>query len=552
MKTGVWTAALGLGLLAAACAPAAPPADTILHHGKIITVDKDFSIAQAVAVKDGRILFVGSDAAVMAHQGAATRMIDLEGRTVMPGLIDNHNHIIRATEYWGQEARLEGVTSRAEALRLLAAKAASLPDGAWLFSLGGWTEEQFADSQEPFTLAELDAVAPSRPAFLQVGYSHGYANSAWLKAMRDVAALQPFIGRDETGQPTGRLNGGFPMVGAAIAHFPPVDEQAQIAGIKTMMGDLAAMGLTTVFDPGGLGVQAASYDRFRALADTGALDVRVFHTLWGGLVNTPALAQAYIGRLQTEKPFTGDDWFGPLAAGEVIYAPFHWDTPLAAATPKAEDIAIATQILDAAAAAGWPVQIHAIQGETIATTLDAIEAVNARHPVTDLRWTIAHADNIGANEIARAKALGLMLQIRSESAIGGVGAVFDRFGDAAFHMPPLRMIQDSGIAYGFGSDGTKAAQINPFVTLWWAVTGKMLNGDIVLRDTLSREHALAAHTRGNAPLLFKEGLLGEISPGALADMLVLDRDYLTVPPDEIKDIKPVLTMTGGRIVHGGW
>jgi hypothetical protein len=123
-------------------------------------------------------------------------------------------------------------------------------------------------------------------------------------------------------------------------------------------------------------------------------------------------------------------------------------------------------------------------------------------------------------------------------------------GEAAYDVPPLRMVQNSGISYGLGTDGTKASQINPFVTLWWAVTGLALNGDQVLRQTLSREEALIAHSRSNAYLMFQEDYMGSLRPGLLADMLILDRDYMTVPVDEIKEIKPVATIVGGEVVWG--
>jgi len=128
--------------------------------------------------------------------------------------------------------------------------------------------------------------------------------------------------------------------------------------------------------------------------------------------------------------------------------------------------------------------------------------------------------------------------------------LIEEMGEAAYDVPPLRMVQNSGISYGLGTDGTKASQINPFVTLWWAVTGLALNGDQVLRQTLSREEALIAHSRSNAYLMFQEDYMGSLRPGLLADMLILDRDYMTVPVDEIKEIKPVATIVGGEVVWG--
>ena len=195
-------------------------------------------------------------------------------------------------------------------------------------------------------------------------------------------------------------------------------------------------------------------------------------------------------------------------------------------------------------------QTHGTQPETIDHILNLVTRVNAVQPTRPLRWSIAHADNITAEQLERVKHLGMTLLLRSNMVMNDRAPVFEAFGDAGYHMPPLRTIQDSGVTYGLGTDGTKAAQINPFVTLWWAITGKALNGEVIQHQTLTRDEALIAATRGNAFLMFQEQNLGAIKPGLLADMLVLDRDYFTVPEDEIKDIRPIATLLGGRVVFG--
>lgn len=537
--------------------------ELVLVNGKIVTVDDYFSIAEAIAIGGGRILAVGSDAQLRAIADTDTRIVDLGGRAVIPGLIDNHNHVIRATEYWPNEARLDGVTSRAEALAQLAAKARTLADGEWLMTLGGWTESQFADERADFTMAELDAVAPDRPAFIQSVYSHAFGNTAWFETMGIPLQLNPGeqlpttglasrVVRDANGRATGRLNGGFPMVEEAIARFPPVGAERQTAAIRTAFRYLNSIGLTSVFDPGGVGIKQDSYGRIAELAETGELSVRTFHTLSAGVPATPDAASALIERINAMKPFQGNAAFDLIAMGEIYYGPFHWDNVVRPRTPSAADNAVARDILMAAAAGGWPVQTHAMQPETIDNLLDIIETVNAEHPIRQLRWSITHADNIGAPQIERVRAMGMNLQMRSVPVLGNRDDVREHFGADYLDMPPLRLVQDSGVPFGLGTDGTKAAQINPFVTLWWAVTGKALNGDAVLApaQTLTREEALIAHTRSNAYLMFQEGNVGALKPGLLADLLVLDRDYLTVPADEIKSIQPIATLVGGTVVHG--
>ena len=535
--------------------------DLIFTNGKIVTVDDYFSIQQAVAIADERIVAVGSNNEISDLAGPETQLIDLSGKTVIPGLIDNHNHVVRATEYWPNDARLDGVTSRAKALEILHNKVKDLPKDAWLMSLGGWQESQFTDNQADFSLAELDAIATDRPVFLQSVYDHIYGNTVWLETMGiplsvspgstdELEGLAKYAVRDSSGNATGRLNGGFPMIAEAIKRFPPVSADQQVDAIKIAFSYLNSIGLTSVFDPGGVGIKQESYSRTKRLAESEGIDVRIFHTLNAGVPVTVEDADRLIDRIRSTKPFQGNATFDLLAMGEIYYGPFHWDGVFDPVTPEPIDIEIGRKILTAAASESWPVQTHAIQPETMDILFDVMTDINEEHPIRHLRWSITHADNIGAPQIERARHLGMNLQMRSTSVLGNRKPVLEKFGDAAYDMPSLRLIQDSGISFGLGTDGTKANQIAPFVTLWWAVTGRALNGELVMRQTLTREEALIAHTRSNAYLIFQEANLGVIKPGLLADMLVLDRDYLTVSENQIKDIRPLATIVGGRLVSG--
>ena len=548
----------------AVCVHAQQAPDTILFNGKIVTVDDFFTIQEAVAVQGERFTAVGTSAAVRPLAGAATRVVDLGGRTVIPGLIDNHIHVIRATEYWPNEARLDGVTNRAEALALLEAKAGALPEGEWLMTLGGWTENQFIGDQADFTLEELDAIAPDRPAYIQSTYDHAFANSAWFTEMGvplvtdfDTASpgsdLASHVVRDGNGAVTGRLNGGMAMINIATARFPEVPAERQADAIRDAFSHFNSIGLTTAYDPGGGGIRAESYERIWALAAERGLTLRVFHTLARGAIPT-TLQEAldFAEEIRAVRPFQGDATLDLIAVGENYYIPFQRDSLAGPIRPTAEAIEGGREILTAAADGGWPVQTHSINPDTINTFLDFVAEVNERYPLRQLRWSITHADRIERAQVERLRHLGMNVQIRSISVTYEPQrvALLAALGEAGLSVPPLRMLQDSGIPWGLGTDGTKAAQINPFVTLWWAVTGLALNGETVLRETLTREEALIAHTRSNAYLMFQEANLGSIRPGLMADMLVLDRDYLTVPASEIKDIRPVATIVGGQVVWG--
>jgi predicted amidohydrolase YtcJ len=497
----------------------------VLVNGKIVTVDEQFSIRQAVAIEGERITAVGEDAAVLARSPADARVADLGGRTVIPGLIDNHNHFVRATEH--AEVRLDGVRTRAAALDLLGRKTAELADGQWLLTLGGWHEEQWAGDRRELTLAELDAVAPGRPAFIQAQYDHASVNTAWLDAMNVPAS--------DGLRATGRIGGGLVALNRAAASFPAGGTEE--AGVRATMAYYNSLGLTTVFDPGGVGVSDAAYAAVQAMAGRGELTLRVLSTLGAGLDDPPG---AFADKVKAGNPFQGDHWYDRIAVGEIYHAPFHWDHAGRPPAPAAADIAAATEILAAAAITGWPVQTHSVTTGGLALVLDAYEQADKLRPIRPLRWSVTHAEGITPEQIERARRLGVTVQLRSQSVIR----------DSRATVAPLRLLAGSGLSWGLGTDGTRAAQINPFVSLWWAVTGRSLGGARILDEPLTREEALIAHTRSNAQLVFRENCLGSIRPGLLADLLVLDRDYLTVPEDEIRDIRPAATIVGGDIVHG--
>jgi predicted amidohydrolase YtcJ len=500
-----------------------------LVNGKIITVDERFSVASAVAVDGDRVTATGTSADVRAAAGPGATVVDLGGRTVIPGLIDNHNHFVRATEH--VEVRLEGVRSRGDALSALRRGAAALPPGQWLLTLGGWHEEQWTGDRREFTRAELDAVAGRRPAFIQAQYDHAAVNTAWL----DAAGVPA----DAASRVTGRIGGGLIALNRAASGFPPPADRA--AAARRVMSWYNRLGLTTVFDPGGVGVAETSYDTVSGLAARGELTLRVLTTLGDGAGGRGAAhAAALAERIRRARPFDGGPWYDRIAVGEIYYAAFHWDHPASPPSPSGEDIEAAGEILRAAAGAGWPVQTHSVTTPGLDLVFDAYEEADRHRPIRPLRWSVTHAEGITAAHLERARRLGVTVQLRSQGVIRAAGSA----------PAPLRLLRDSGLSWGLGTDGTRAAQVSPFVTLWWAVTGNSLGGERTLDEPLTRADALIAHTRGNAHLMFRENDLGSIRPGLLADLLVLDRDYLTVPAAEIRDITPVATMVGGKVVHG--
>ena len=250
------------------------------------------------------------------------------------------------------------------------------------------------------------------------------------------------------------------------------------------------------------------------------------------------------------KLFQDDRYLDHVTYGEGVYGPLQDPMFLLKSDPKPEQLVQWRRIAMEIAKAGLPLHVHANLTNTLDAFLDQIEAVNKEHPVKNLRWVLAHANQLNSSHLERMKNLGMYAAVHPWAVInGGINQAV--FGDAAYDMASLATIQNSGIVWGLGSDGSRANQILPFTTLSWAVTGKMVGGTKALRQTqtISREDALIAHTRKNAYFLFQENNLGSIQPGKLADLVVLDRDYLTIPADQIKDIRPVITMVGGKVVY---
>jgi predicted amidohydrolase YtcJ len=519
--------------------------DLILSNGKIITVDERFSIAQALAISGERIVAVGTNQEINRLAGPNTRRIDLGGKAVIPGLIDNHMHLLRAGVTWKSEVRLDGVESRKQALEMVRLRARAIPRGDWVYTLGGWAIEQFSDNSTPLTREELDEVAPDHPVFLQASYYEAYLNSRALQAfgLDENTAAAPWLVRDAAGKPTGRIGeAGF----RALVNKLPIPAPPDVESSTTaMIADLNRMGLTTF---GSAGCEADLLRLYRRWADQKELNVRVFCINGVGVGTTPEQVEKALPQISQMKLFQGDHYIDHIFFGEGVYGPLHDPMFLRKSDPKPEQLALWRRIVTEIAKAGLPLHVHANLENTIDGFLDQIEAVNKEYPIKNLRWVLAHANQLNASHLARMRELGMYAAVHPWAVING-GINQRVFGERAYDLGALDVIQKSGIVWGLGSDGNRANQILPLVTLGWAVTGKMVGGTKVMRHPISREDALIAHTRMNAYLVFQENNLGSLQPGKLADLVALDRDYLTVPADQIKDIKPVLTMVGGRVVY---
>lgn len=522
--------------------------DTILVNGKIVTVDDQFRVVQALAITQQRVVATGSSADIRKLADGNTKVIDLQGRTVIPGLIDNHSHWIRAAEH--DELRFDGVTTRAQALQMLTARVRMARPGEWVTVLGGWSEEQFTDDARGFPLAELDKIAPDTPVALQSIYRHAFLNTAGLRAAKiDESTPNPSNGtieKDANGKLSGvvRGAGGVAFVAGKV---PKLENEERMANVRKLATYLNSLGITGWGDAGGRGMSAGHYAPYRELAEKGELTLRVYWTTIRQ-PTTPEQVDKVLAEIPALKPFQGNDYFDHIGWGETVFAPITTQLLRVQQEVKPDGVAQMVRIATALAQRGVYLNAHVEMNGPIDQFLAAYEDINKTTPIKGLRWSYSHLDQIDDQQLQRMKKLGMTAQIHSRPLIQGV-LMHRIHGDKAWDMPPFRRVQDSGIMWGLGSDATAVTTSNPFYTLGFAVTGKMVGGHHVNRQSITREEALIAHTRSNAYILFQEGNLGSLQNGKYADLLVLDRDYLTVPADAIKDLKPVLTMVGGKVVY---
>jgi len=545
-----------------------PAPDFIFTNGKVVTVDENFSIVEAVAVTGNTISAVDGSGDLEALAGENTRIIDLGGKTMIPGLIDNHNHLIYSATMWPNVVRLGNIRSRREALEAIAEKAEEIGPGDGpehtVFAFGGFKSLQFLDQPGDFTREELDAAAPDNPV-IAGGWSSAYSSATVnTKAMEYTGVTRDTpdpedpgdgrILRDENGDPTGQFLGSVFIKWSLRALFTEVTGPNVVEGLKMEIDDYLALGVTTSQTYNSPEFPEPLFEYLKEnFADTPEQKMRIYYPPQFGNAETatnPAEVAQVVERLSTQQPFLGSDMFQMTHFGEHVYRPI----PGNDGNVSEEDWEIYKEISAAAAIGGWQITEHAHRNSIMEREIEIYEEINEQYPITDLRWRIDHATTLAPELLDRMKALGMLVAIHSHIAITSPEsrASLDWWREAleVRDTPPLAKLRESGIVYGFGSDGQTAGQDSPFFTMWWLVTGKdTTEQPYFVRGTLTREEALIGYTRSNAYLMFKESKLGTIEVGKLADLVVLDRDYMTVPEDDIRDLRSVLTMVDGRIVY---
>jgi predicted amidohydrolase YtcJ len=532
--------------------------DFILHHGLFTTLDRSNPTASAVAIKNGVFTAVGHDEEIMPLADRSTLVVNLECRRVLPGLIDNYLHIIRGGLNYNMELRWDGLRSLADAMAMLKRQVSITPPPQWVRVVGGFTAHQFVEKRLP-TIEELNAVAPDTPVFLLHLYDWAFLNGAALRAVgytKDTP--EPPAGeimRDASGNPTGLLlaKPNAAILYATLAKGPKLPFDYQVNSTRHFMRELNWLGVTGAIDAGG-GFQnyPEDYAVIQKLADDGQLTVRLAYNLF---TQKPKAEKAdFLNWTKTSKYKQGDDYFRHNGGGEMLVfsaADFEdFRQPRPDMPPEMEgELEEVVRIL---AENRWPWRLHATYDETISRALDVFERVNQDIPLDGLNWFFDHAETISGESIDRIAALGGGIAVQHRMAYQGEYFV-ERYGlSAAEATPPISRMLNAGLKVSAGTDATRVASYNPWVSLAWLVTGKTVGGLRLYpaRNCLDRETALRMWTENVTWFTNEEGKKGRIQVGQFADLIVPDRDYLSCAEDEIADTKSELTIVGGRVVYG--
>ncbi|MBA3975809.1 MAG: amidohydrolase [Candidatus Solibacter sp.] len=559
-------------LLIMLAVPAMAQTDLILHNGKVVTVDKAFSIRQAVAVKGNTIQAVGTDKEILALRGPETQVIDLKGRTLLPGLIDAHVHAIGGGVSELKE-KLPIFDSIATIQKWVAEKARTTPKGEWII-VPRTLPPRLKEMRFP-NRADLDVVT-THPVAFDGSYVWG-ANTLALKVSGITKETPNPAGgevvKGEDGEPNGILRNA-----ASLLKLPrraaPVTEAEKLAGLEKMLDLYLAAGLTTV---GERAVNAEDVGVFRKLRATKGLGTRVVMT-W--LINSNRPVEEIEKEIKGSawRSNQGDEWlkFGTfkvtLDGGQSVgtayqrmpYGPFGRQL-YGQTNPEARGFLFIEpdkllRIYRAAYGMGWQLTAHVQGGAAIDNLLDAFEALNKEKPIAATRSHIMHGSFMSREAIDRAAKMGIVYDGQADWLHFDVPALEQVFGYQNMrYFYPLRSIIDAGIPVAGGSDHmmghdkrTAVNPYDPFYNMWMAITRKTTQGKVIYpEERITREEALKTYTVWAAYMQFSEKTKGSIEAGKLADLVVIDRDYLTCPEDEIKKIDPVMVVLDGKVRKGG-
>jgi predicted amidohydrolase YtcJ len=532
-------------------------ADLVLRNGRIFTGDRARPHAAALAVSNGRITAVGDEADVAALIGPGTRVIDALGRRVIPGLNDSHIHLIRGGVNYLLELRWDGVPSVSVALQMLREQAERTPAGQWVRVVGGWSGAQFAEKRLP-TVSELNAAAPETPVLVLHLYQSAILNRAAIAALGYTKDTPDPPGgqivRDYAGNPTGVLLAApapFILYGA-LGRLPVLDPDQQLSSTRHFLRELNRFGITSAIDAAGGSQQFPdNYAAVMHLAGSGELSVRIAYHL---LPQTAGRELQDLARwVETMRIGDGNEWLRLNGAGEALtlssvdFENFCEPRPELPGTVL-DEVEQAIRIL---VSNDWGFRLHASYGETIDRFLGIFDKLAAEGLFPNgTRWFFDHAETVSPRALERISALGGAVSIQNGTMFQSQPFI-DRYGPAAAeNSPPIRAMLDAGLTVAAGSDATRAASYNPWLSLSWLVTGADISGRHIRtgRNLVDRATALAMYTSAGAQLSGEAEDKGTLSLGKYADFAVLSADYFEVDDADISRIESVLTAVGGTVV----
>ncbi|MCA1921584.1 amidohydrolase [Buttiauxella noackiae] len=532
-------------------------ASLILTNGQFHTLDSEAPLAEAVAIKDGKIIAVGNESWVMSFASGETQRIDLKGHTVIPGLNDSHLHLIRGGLNYNLELRWEGVPSLADALRMLKEQALRTPSPQWVRVVGGWTEFQFAERRMP-TLEELNEAAPDTPVFVLHLYDRALLNQAALRAVGYTKETPNPPGgeimRDRHGNPTGMLiaKPNAMILYSTLAKGPKLPLEMQVNSTRQFMRELNRLGVTSAIDAGG-GFQnyPEDYQIIDQLHAQQQMTVRIAYNLF--TQRPQHELEDFEKWTDMLKPGQGTDFYRANGAGEMLvfsaadFEDFLQPRPDLPEGMEQELERVVRHLVEHR----WPFRLHATYNESISRMLDVFEKVDRDIPFNGLHWFFDHAETITEKNIERVKALGGGIAVQHRMAFQGEYYAARYGAQAVKQTPPVAKMLCAELPVGLGTDATRVASYNPWTALYWLVSGRTVGGMQMYDDNnrLSRDVALELWTAGSAWFSSEQGKKGRIQTGQLADLVVLSKDFFSVAEEEIKGIESVMTLVDGKVVY---
>lgn len=564
--------AVSLAALVSAPALAADEADLILHHGRVVTVDDNFAIHQAVAVKGGRVLRMGDDEQVLQCKGANTRLVDLAGKMVLPGLIDSHVHPVGASMHEFDHP-VPDMETIADVLAYIRSRAEALDEGQWIVVRQVFIT-RLKEQRYP-TKAELDEAAPRHPVVFSTG-PDASANSLALKLSgidRDFQVTGPGkIERDpQTGEPTGILRSAmrYLKIPAASAKATPAQRDDQLL---KLLNDYLSVGITSIIDRNASAKDVEQYRRLRA-ANKLPLRTRLSHSVDTSVATEQIIEQ--IDRIAADPLCRGDEWLrligiktfldgGMLTGSAYLRKPWGVSRIYAIDDPRYRGMLyiphdVLVPIVRATVEHGLQFTAHSVGDGAVHELLAAYEEVNQTTPIAATRPCLTHSNFMSREAIDQAARLGVMVDLQPAWLYLDTRTLVAQFGDERLRwFQPLHSLFAAGVTAGGGSDHMQKIgslrsinPYNPFLGMWVAITRRAKGYDkpLHLEEALTREQAIRFYTINNARIMFFDDQLGSLEPGKLADLVVVDRDLLTCPIDDLRDARVLATYVGGRLAH---